>query len=83
MARIKILHASVNDMYYDIQALSQMSYDEAKNYFDHEDKFGACNVGEIEVDYSKPNEFSFHADGVASGDGSDTMLNWCKVDCCY
>ena len=83
MARIKILHASVNDMYYDLQALSQMSYDEAKHYFDHEDKFGACNVGEITVDDSKPNEFSFHADGVASGDGSDTMLNWCKVDCCY
>ena len=83
MARIKILHASVNNMCYDLQALSQMSYDEAKNYFENEDEFHACNVGEITVDDSKPNEFSFHADGVASGDGSDTMLNWCKVDCCY
>ena len=59
------------------------SYDEAKNYFDNEDKFGACNVGEITIDDATPHEFTFHADGVASGDGSDTMLNWCKVDCCY
>ena len=83
MSRIRILHASVNDMYYDIQALAQMSYYEAKHYFDYEDKFGACSVGEITVDDSRPNEFTFHADGVAFGDGSDTMLNWCKVDCCY
>lgn len=83
MARIRILHASINDMYYDVQALARMSYDEAKHYFEYEDKFGACCVEETVVDDTKPNEFTFHADGVMSGDSSDTMLNWCKVDCCY
>ena len=83
MARIRILHASVNGMYYDVQALARMSYDEAKNYFESKDEFGACNVGETVVDDSHPNEFTFHADGVEAGDCSDTMLNWCKVDCCY
>ena len=83
MARIRILHASVNGMYYDVQALARMSYDEAKNYFENEDKSGACNVGEITIDDATPHEFTFHADGVLAGDCSDTMLNWCKVDCCY
>lgn len=83
MSRIRILHVSVNDLYYDIQALSHMTYDEALDFFQNRDQFGACTFGEEVINDTTPHEFTFHADGVASGDGSDTMLNWCKVDCCY
>jgi hypothetical protein len=57
-----------------------MTFDEALDYFKNEDKAMCCDVEVTTVDCSNPNEFAFHAEGVSRGDGSDTMLNWCKVD---
>ena len=82
MARIRIFHASVNPEHYDIKELAQMSFDEAVDFFEH-DETGCCNTGIHTVDDTKPSETKIHADGVYGGDGSDTMLNWVKVDCCY
>ena len=77
--KITILSASVNPEYYDIAHIAEMSYDEAKEYFKN-DLINAATVTEREVDQITPHESFFHAEGVNSGDGSDTMFNWLKVE---
>ena len=56
-----------------------MTYDEAKQFFEHDDTNCCCCCRNIEVDQTKEYEITFHADGVRNGDGSDTMFNWLKV----
>lgn len=76
---VKIFSASVNPSYeYDLVKIGKMSYDEAVEFFKN-DNINACSVRERVVDSTKPNEFSFCADGADYGDGSDTMFVWVKV----
>ena len=80
--KVQIFSASVNPYYeyeYDLVAIGKMSFDEAVDFFDNEDEFGACTHHLYEVDLSKANEFSVCADGAECGDGSDTMFVWVKV----
>ena len=76
--RITILSASVNPDAYNLMKLSRMSYDEAKQFFDNDQK-QECNVREYVVNQNQEHEATFHSDGVFGGDGSDAMLNWIKV----
>ena len=82
MARIRIFHASVNPECYDLKKLSAMSFDEAVEFFEH-DETCACNTGITTINDCTPNEFKMHAEGVGYDCCPDTMLNWVKVDCCY
>lgn len=82
MARIRIFHASVNPECYDLNKLSQMTFDEAVEFFDT-DETCACNTGILEVSDAVPSETRMHAEGVSDNCLPDTMLNWVKVDCCY
>jgi len=69
----------VNPSYdYNLENISKLSFDKAVEYFDN-DGIGACSCHLHEVELSKPNEFSFCADGANFGDGSDTMFVWVKV----
>ena len=77
MARIRIFHASVNPQYYNVLKLSKMTFEEAVEFFDH-DETRACTTGMYTVNDSVPHEDTLHADNP-----DDTMLNWVKVDCCY
>lgn len=82
MARIRIFYASVNPEHYDIKAIAKMSFDEAVEFFKN-DEIKCCLTGMHTVNDTVPSETRIHADGVDGGDGSDTMFNWVKVDCCY
>ena len=85
MARIRIFHASVNPRgypYETLEKISQMSFDEAVEFFDNETEICACTTGMAVIDDTKPHEFRMHAEDAAGGD-PDTMFNWVKVDCCY
>ena len=82
MARIRILRVSLNDLYYDTAEISKMSFDEALNFFNWEDEIHACNVDVIQVDDTKDNEMKIFPEGAEEGDAVDTLLTWCKVDCC-
>lgn len=75
--KVKILSVSLNPTAYDFKEICNLSYDEAKVYFE-KDEIKCCNVREIVVDQTKENEMRFHADGMPN-DPSDTMLNWMKV----
>ena len=78
--RVQIFSASVNPSYdYDLVTIGKLSFDEAVDFFENEDEIGACSCNMREVELSKPNEFSFCADGANYGDGSDTMFVWVKV----
>ena len=77
MARIRIFHASVNPQYYNVLKLSKMTFEEAVEFFEH-DETCACTTGMYTVNDSVPHEDTLHADNP-----DDTMLNWVKVDCCY
>lgn len=74
---VKILSVSINPNDYNLEEIYDLSYDEAKMYFDN-DYTRCCNVREFVVDQSKENEITFHADGILN-DPSDTTLNWLKV----
>lgn len=79
--KVQIFSASVNpsDSYgYNLVGISMMTFDQAVEYFKN-DTIGACYCKLREVDLSKPNEFSFCADGADYGDGSDTLFVWTKV----
>lgn len=78
--KVTIFSASVNPSYdYNLVEIGRMSYEEAVNFF-KEDKIGACSCHTREIDLTKPNEFSFCADGANFGDGSDTMFVWVKIE---
>ena len=76
--KVLLLHVSLNPEYYNLERLSQYTFDQALEFFEN-DEVCCKTYGVEEIDLSQPNEFAFHADGVAIGDGSDTMLNWLKV----
>lgn len=77
--KVQIFSASVNPSFgYNLVGIGTLNFDEAVKFFE-EDKIGACSCHLHEVDLSKPNEFSFCADGANCGDGSDTMFVWTKV----
>ena len=77
--KVQIFSASVNPSYdYDLVTIGKLSFDEAVEYFEN-DGIGACSCNLREVDITKPNEFSFCADGADYGVGSDTMFVWVKV----
>ena len=77
--KVQIFSASLNPFgYYDYEAVSNMSFDEAVDFFD-KDRVGACTCNLHEVDLTKPNEFSFYADGANEGKRCDTMFVWTKV----
>ena len=75
--KVKILSVSLSPLAYDFGEICNLSYDEAKEYFE-KDEIRCCNVREFVVDQTKENEMRFHADGMPT-DASDTMLNWMKV----
>jgi len=78
--KVQIFSASVCPSYdYDLVTIGKLSFDEAVDFFKNEDEIGACSYHMREVDLSKPNEFSFCADGADYGVGSDTMFVWVKV----
>lgn len=78
--KVQIFSASVNPSYgYDLVTIGKMSFDEAVDFFENGDKICDCSCNMREVDLSKPNEFSFCAEGANYGDGSDTMFVWVKV----
>lgn len=78
--KVQIFSASVNPSYgYDLVTIGKLSFDDAVDFFENDDEIGACTCHLHEVDLSKPNEFSFCADGANCGDGSDTMFVWTKV----
>ena len=77
--KVQIFSASVNPFDYDLVTIGKLSFDEAVDFFENEDEFRACSYNMREVELSKPNEFSFCADGANYGDGSDTMFVWVKV----
>lgn len=77
--KVTILAASISPDAYDIKAIAQMGYDEAKEFF-QKDEVKCCNVQEYTIDQTYPHEAKFCADGVSGGDGSDTMINWVKVE---
>ena len=78
---VQIFSASVNPFgYYDYEAISKMSFDEAVEFLKN-DEVGACTCKLREVDLTKANEFAFWAEGAECGDGSDTMFVWTKVVC--
>ena len=60
--KVLLLHVSLNPNYYNLERLSQYSFDEAKKFCE-EDEIGAKTWGLEEVDTTHPNEFAFHADG--------------------
>ena len=77
--KVKIFSASVNPSFdYNLEQIGKLSFDEAVEYFEN-DSICACSCNLREVDITKPNEFSFCADGANCGDGSDTMFVWVKV----
>ena len=77
--KVKIFSASVNPSFdYNLEQIGKLSFDEAVEYFEN-DSICACSCNLREVDITKPNEFSFCADGADYGDGSDTMFVWVKV----
>ena len=77
--KVKIFSASVNPSFdYNLEQIGKLSFDEAVEYFEN-DNICACSCNLREVDITKPNEFSFCADGADYGDGSDTMFVWVKV----
>lgn len=77
--KVQIFSASLNPSYdYNLENIGKLSFDEAVEYFKN-DGIGACSCNLREVDMTKPNEFSFCADGADYGDGSDTMFVWVKV----
>lgn len=77
--KVKIFSASVNPSFdYNLEQIGKLSFDEAVEYFEN-DRICACSCNLREVDITKPNEFSFCADGANYGDGSDTMFVWVKV----
>lgn len=78
--KVQIFSASVNPSYdYNLVTIGKMSFDEAVDFFENDDKICACSCHMREVELSKPNEFSFCAEGANYGDGSDTMFVWVKV----
>ena len=79
MTKINIFSVSINPESYDVRSIANMTYDEAKQFFEHDDTNCCCCCRNIEVDQTKEHEITFHADGVRNGDGSDTMFNWLKV----
>ena len=80
---VNILSVSINPEKYLLADIAGMTYDQAKEFFN--DKLSSSSgevyftLNEYTVDLSIPHESRFHADGVFSGDGSDTMFNWIKV----
>lgn len=77
MGKIKILHASVNTMFYDTVQLMKMGFDDAVEFFKN-DEIGACSYEIDEIDTSHACEYLFHASGVEVGDFTDTLLVWIK-----
>ena len=80
--KVQIFSASLNPFYfydYDLVTISDMSFDEAVDLFENDDKFSTWTHHLYEVDLSKANKFSFCADGAEYGDGTDTMFVWVKV----
>lgn len=75
--KVKILSVSISPLAYDFSEIANLSYDEAKKYFE-KDEIECCNVREFYLDLTKEHEMTFHADGIPF-DPSDTMLNWVKV----
>jgi hypothetical protein len=73
-----LLHVSLNPSHYDLETISQFTYDEALNFVQN-DTIGAMTWDEELIELSRPHELSFHADGVENGEGGDTMFNWLKV----
>lgn len=81
--RVKILTVSLNPQVYNLESIEGMTYDEVKAYFQSQKESGVstfATVNEYIVDLSKPHESKFFTDGFDSGDGSDAMINWIKVE---
>lgn len=76
--KVLLLHLSLNPDYYNLEYLSTLTYDEAVKFCQNDD-INCMTWKEEEIDLTQANELTFHADGVANGDGTDTMLNWIKV----
>lgn len=79
MAKIKIFHASVAPLCYDLKKIATMDFDEAVEFFKN-DEVGCCTTDIDYIDTTCNGQYIFHADGVFNGDGSDTMFNWIKVE---
>ena len=82
MARIRIFHVSLNDLYYDTAKISKMSFDEAVHFFNWDDDIHACNFGMKQIDDCTENEGLLAPEEIETGSPSDTLLVWYKVDCC-
>lgn len=77
--KVKILSVSLNPDKYDISKLAYLSFDNMKKFIEN-DTVNCLSYRCFEVDQTEESEMQFHADGVRRGDGSDTMLNWLKVE---
>ncbi len=75
--KVKILSVSINPLYYNLNEIVNLSYNEAVEFF-KKDEIKCCSVREINLDLTREHEIKFHADGLPS-DTSDTTLNWVKV----
>ena len=85
--KIHILHASVNPDKYDVKRLGEMSYGEAREFFEN-DKVQCCTCGVdvIDVTTLTGNDSDalfikklYKPDGIMSGDSSDALFVWFKL----
>ena len=76
--KIKVFYASVNPNYYDTKKLVALSYDDAVEFFENEEK-RCCTTYEKVIDPTKANEYIFYADGTCYGDNTDALLVYMKV----
>lgn len=80
MNRIIVYSVSFNPDYYDAKKVARMSFDEAVHFFECEDTLNCCHTEIMTIDPREIGEIKIMQDGIISGDTTDAMLVWIKVD---